>query len=371
MKDKTRNLLVGLTVMTALAILAGLIIQFQELPGFLRLGYDLKLTFPETGGAGVGSDVFLAGKRIGRIAEMQFTGGDPRQGVTFTAVIDRDVRVPGDVNAYVKPKGLMGGSLLEFRTDGRPPGASRTDPQTGRKLEWLPTDGSVVVAGQLAGYGLISPEAVADLRGALTSLKTLADRLNLMLTSPEDLSTGTASAPTVLLTSASGPATRRQPNLYVTLARLDSALEAVNKILGDDANQANLKATLANLKDATARAGDVLAQAQKMVPQVQALLTNTSGAVAEVRGLTTRASDKVQELAVKLIGDADRLGEVLTEVGRMATKLNEGQGSAGKLFNDPALYNNLVDITTQLKNTMNTLQELLEQWKKQGLKLKL
>jgi len=76
MKERTRNLLVGLTVMVALVVMGGMILVFQELPGFLQMGYRVKLRFPGASGITEGSDVLLAGRRIGRVTHVEFTDGD-------------------------------------------------------------------------------------------------------------------------------------------------------------------------------------------------------------------------------------------------------------------------------------------------------
>jgi phospholipid/cholesterol/gamma-HCH transport system substrate-binding protein len=319
----------------------------------LRFGYDVRVTFPEAAGANVGSDVFLAGKRIGRIAEIRFTGGNPKEGVTLTGVIDRDVNVPGDVNAYIRSKGIMGGVLVEFRSDGLEPGRSRTDPGTGGPLQWLPKDGSVTIPGQARlDLGLLPPEVTADIRQTMVKFNRLADTLETFLAPPQ--------APTMPMASA--PATV-PPNIHATLAKLDAALEAVNQVLGNPENQSNLRVSLANLAAATAKAGEAMTEAK-------ALMAKATVTVGDVSGAAKSASARFDELASRLIDDANRMGEVLTELDRAAVRINQGQGTAGKLINDPALYNNLVDITSQMKNTLLRFQELLDAWKKEGMKIK-
>ena len=123
MKERTRNVLVGLTVLVALVVLGGMIIIFQELPDFLRLGYPVKIRFPSGSGLATGSDVMLVGQRVGRVTDVEFTDGDARKGVTVTAMIDRDVNVPGKVNAYVRSRGFTGNAIIDMVADGKSPGA--------------------------------------------------------------------------------------------------------------------------------------------------------------------------------------------------------------------------------------------------------
>ncbi|KKL46294.1 hypothetical protein LCGC14_2346990, partial [marine sediment metagenome] len=63
--------------------------------------------------------------------------------------------------------------------------------------------------------------------------------------------------------------------------------------------------------------------------------------------------------------------ELLTSLHRSAERIESGQGTAGKLINDPRLYEDLVEATGQLKTTLETLQKLLEKWDAEGVNLKL
>lgn len=46
MKESTRNIAIGLTVIAALVLLGGMILIFAGLPGPLQTGYKIKLHFP-------------------------------------------------------------------------------------------------------------------------------------------------------------------------------------------------------------------------------------------------------------------------------------------------------------------------------------
>jgi len=365
MKDRTRNLSVGLTVLAGLVLLGAMILIFRELPGFMRVGYEVNVTFADTGGVTQGADVLLRGKRIGRVAEVAFTDGDPRKGVTVTLVIDRDVNVPGDVNFYIRG-GFLGGSAVILESDGRAPGAGRTDPRTGRPLEWLPKDRVLTLRGAWkpgGGGGPIPQDLLADIRKSMASLTKLTETLNDFFSPPPAAKTqpaGAGAAPG----ASTAPAEPAPPNFHTTMAKLDAALGAIQAVLGDKDNQRNLKAALANFKTAAAAA----AEAMKEVKLVAAQAGQTLG---DVSAATRSASGRFDQLMTRLIEDADRLGKALTSLDNAMAKLDAGKGSAGKLLNDPALYNNLVDVTAQLKVTMTRLQELLDSWKEQGIKIQL
>jgi len=369
MKDRGRNLLVGLTVIISLVCLAAMTIIFRELPEFLQMGYRHHLRFSNASGVKEGSDVLLAGRRIGRVTRMEFTGGDARRGITLTVLIDADENVPGDVNAYIRSAGLAGTAYIDLVSDGLPPGARRKDPRSRQPLQWLPKDQALVIAGGLArSAGLIPPDLRSEIRGAMSSLKRLADTLNGFFSTPDAATTGPAQA------ASSAPADTRPAsarNIHTMLAKLAASLDAVHGLLGDKQMQADFKAGVANFKTAAANVGAAAQAAGKAMAEAKDLFSQAKVAVDGVSQATKSASKRFDDLTGRLIDDAAQLEKLLGTLQRAAAKIDSGEGTAARLINDPKLYEGLLDATAQLQQTLATLQKLLEQWKRDGVQLKL
>jgi phospholipid/cholesterol/gamma-HCH transport system substrate-binding protein len=355
MREKTRNLLIGTTVLIALALLGGMILIFQELPAFMQVGYEVRATMGEAGGVTPGADVVLAGKRIGRVTDVQFTDGDARKGVTFTIIIKSDFDVPGDVNPYLQSRGFAGGSTIELRSDGREPGASR-----GRQLQWLPRDRVLTLLpppdAPSGGSGLLPADLVADVRATLAGVRSLTENLNAFLAPP---------APAPSAPTGTAPAEAAQPaNLHRTVARLDAALDDFHAVLGDAENQENIKAALAGFKAAAAAMAEAMGE-------VRAMADDARQAVGKLSGTAGKTAEGFDRLAAKLVDDADRIGKLLTTLTAAAEKLNAADGSAGKFLNDPRLYNDLADAAAGIKNASINFQALLEKWKAEGIEIKI
>jgi phospholipid/cholesterol/gamma-HCH transport system substrate-binding protein len=337
MKETTRNLAIGVTVLLSLVILASMALLFQDLPGFLRTGYVVKVTFPSTGGVSQGAEVVMAGKRIGRVVSVSFLDPDePAKGVIFELTIDHQYTLPGKVNVYATTHGFVGGVSVDLRLDNRPPGNERT-------LAILPKDGSAYIQGaeEAGGSSLLPADVISDAREALQGVSRLSQRLDTFMTPPAELAAraGSATAPAGAATApaASGPTTTSAPapalpNIYTTMNRLDGAMDAVNTILGDRETQANFKTGVANI---------------------------------------SRTAADLDTLSIKLLDDADKLGGVLTTLQSVAVKLEQGEGTFGKLLNDPKLYNSMVDAAAQLKGALASLQVVLEQWQHGGVTVRI
>ena len=105
--EKTLELKVGAFVVVGLAVLAALVVQFGRVGEGFKTYYGLTVRFPDASGLLKGSDVLLAGAKIGRVS------GGPRlvrsgQGVEVPLRIFEYVRVPAGSKFTVGSSGLLG-----------------------------------------------------------------------------------------------------------------------------------------------------------------------------------------------------------------------------------------------------------------------
>ena len=367
MSERGRNIAVGTTVLVALCMLAGMIVIFTGIPSMFRRGYVMSISFDNTQGAKEGDPVRIAGRRIGSITGVRFAQDDNAgAGIVFTVLIDAEVRIPGNANAYLHTKGLTSPAHIEFRPDG----PQRKDPATGEILVTFPTDRVTTLNGKKArDGGLIPPEVVQvipDLRDSAKKMGELAASLNETL---PHLSRNFAKIGRLAETiddvlkpvaASSQPTSRPKSSLVGALeaiARFGPALEDLHRLLGDKQNQANFSKALAEGAEAMTAVKDLAHEARTSVRSV----TRTSTVTAQ----------RIEKVADTLIGNAEKVSAVMTTLNRALVKMESGKGSAGKLLNDPKLYDDLVDATDQLSKLMADLRTLIKTWKAEGVGIRL
>ena len=187
------------------------------------------------------------------------------------------------------------------------------------------------------------------------------------------------------------PAGRTQPapsigaSVRESLAKLTRVLDGLDAVLGDEENQANLQKSLAGLAKATQQAGEAMASLKSLAADVsktsgEARLTIVEArrAVAQIGKTAERFSGsadtldrQVERVATRLIEGADKLAGLLATLNRTVTKVEAGEGTAGKLLNDPKLYNNLLEAIDQLTKLMGQLRRTVEHWQANGIPLKM
>lgn len=352
---RSKNVAVGLTVLVALGLLGAMVLMFAGMPDLFRGGYDLTIQMPSGGGVKSGDDVTLLGLRVGTVSRVTFASSDPRAGVQIKVHIDKGVKVPSNVTAYVS-HGLMGGESIDLRTEGP---ASTEAP-------FVPTNGRGAIPGVSSGDNLID-----EFRPVLKNLSALADSVNELINMPMEGEAG--SEPTSQGTTGTGGVRQGKPAkaLQMTLVNLNKTLASMNEILGDKENQQNIKGTLADLRTLTADARATMGTIQEFASAARDAVKDASVTIRNVNQVTTRAGEDIDVLAGKLIKDAEDISAVMQSMNSAIQKIDKGEGTAGKFLNDPKLYNNLVDVTNQMTSLMQDLRQLVQQWKENGVGVKL
>ncbi len=352
MKERTRNIAVGLTVIVSLILLGALVLIFTGVPELLQRGYLVKMRFPVTYDIATGDDVHLRGIRVGKVIGVSFADPrDPTQGVIFTARIDGDVRLPANTKAVVFTRGLVGKGYLELAPEGEAP----LDRDTGKPLAHLPTDGSAVLEGIHRGSELFPPELSAAFEDVSKLAKTLNEALG---PSAEDKAPATPTSQT-----STAPTQPTVGGLRGTIVRLNRALDSLNTILGSGENQSNMKAAISAMAEAANSTSEAMKEFKLFADQARQ-------SAKDISGFAGSAGEKFDVLAEQLIQDAEDISRLMVTLEQTVRKLESGEGTAGKLINDPQLYNAMLDATQRLTELLTEARVLVDAWRASGVELK-
>lgn len=84
----------------------------------LGKGYELRAAFPNVDGIEVGTDVRVAGVRVGRVSAVEL---NPQTYFAETRLrIPQNIRLPTDSAALIQSDGLLGGAYIELQPGGAP-----------------------------------------------------------------------------------------------------------------------------------------------------------------------------------------------------------------------------------------------------------
>ncbi|MHC4561650.1 MAG: MlaD family protein [Planctomycetota bacterium] len=121
-----------------------------------------------------------------------------------------------------------------------------------------------------------------------------------------------------------------------------------------------------NIADSLAAASaDIATITGNVTPQSD--VDNEGSVMANVHA----SSAKLEALVVKLHEGADNFSKLLVQANKVMVKVNEGEGTIGKLVVDDRLHRELLDTAHQLTLMLKEAQSLLKDWQNRGVQLKL
>src|SRR6266550_426871 len=252
---------VGAFVFVGLAMLGALVVQFGRLGEGLKMYYPLTVRFTDASGLLKGSDVLLAGAKIGKVS------GGPRmvregEGVDVPLKIYDYIKVPEGSKFTVGSSGLLGDRFVNVVMPlGQPKAflAPNTHISGAREtgIDDLTREGGALVN---------------DLRGTVQKIDTTVDRLNQDTLSPANMENLKSSMEH--LNQATGALAQSSQKLDGVVEQADSAMASARKAADDLQNA--IGDTRKVLRSATQGKGLVatLLNDQTLAADLHALVSN-------------------------------------------------------------------------------------------------
>ncbi len=334
------QLRVGLTVIFASIVLAILIFLISGTTSIFTKNLMVHAYFDNAGGLRVGSPVRLNGVDIGNLSAIAIEPAHNPIPVDLVMKINSKFQkdLPSDALVTIATEGVIGGAYVDIdatqakgppvtdnailKTKDRPDimDVVRSSQTTLQNVQTLVQRVDRIVSSIESGQGSI---------GKLIYDPSLYNRLNLALGQVQamvnDISSGKGSIGKLLYSD----------DVY---NKLNAALDNVNKIV-DDINAGKGSAGKF-LKDEALykNANDTIAKANALMTDINA----GKGAI----GLMA----KDEEFRKKLDNTLDR-------VSKIADRMEAGEGSVGKLLKDPSLYNNVDQMTVEMRDLVKAIRE--------------
>jgi phospholipid/cholesterol/gamma-HCH transport system substrate-binding protein len=252
---------VGVFVFVGLAMVGALLVQFGRLGEGFKTYYSVTIRFTNASGLLKGSDVLLAGARIGKVAD------GPRlvregEGVAVPLKIYDYVKIPDGTKFTVGSSGLLGDRFVVVTP---PPGPPK---------RYLPPN-AYIDGTRETGIDDLTKEGgalVTDLRGTVQKIDTAVDRLNQDTLSQQNMENLKASMEH--LNQATGALAESSKKLDGVIEQADSAMASAKKAA--DGLQTAIGDTRKVLRSATQGKGLVatLLNDQQLSNDLHALISN-------------------------------------------------------------------------------------------------
>jgi phospholipid/cholesterol/gamma-HCH transport system substrate-binding protein len=368
-----RRFRVGIVVLFALIAVMSGIFMVGRRANLFKKKFPYETRFDSASGLVGGNPVRLNGVTVGNVLEV-ILSPDPA---------DRTVRVVYDVDRRAAPR-LRKGTRASIKTIGLL-GDKYVDLEGGTAEEAEVPIGGVIPAAPGAGIEKLlegSGDLVGDLAAIARSLKNILGRT--------EQGKGLLGA----LTSDSQESDRLGNDLHTTLGNLNAILKKVNggqglvgKLLIDEKygreTGDSLRAAVKSVQGVFGRIDEQMRTNTGAIPalladpegkkKVYVLLDNLSTAAVSLASVSSQLEKGSGALPL-LIRD-ERFGKELTKnlqnfsrrLESIGRKLDEGSGTAGKLINDPAIFDAAHDLVVGI-NESKILRWLVRDRQKSGIR---
>jgi phospholipid/cholesterol/gamma-HCH transport system substrate-binding protein len=351
MQEHQRNTVVGAFMIVGLAAMAWLMTSFGELPALFGKGeYHLIIVVKEPSGVKQGDPIFLNGLQIGRVKELQFKDPDHLDaGVEIIGAIQKEYSVPDTATAYVQPSafGLSSG---------------RIDLRVQEGVDAPPLPEGEAIPGEMASvWGEMIPDTLLDsldktivqfgeFVGALTPV---ADDLHVLF---EKQTVDQVDHP-------SSDARRLTANLSTVIERFDQTLKTFNETFGDAEVRAAWFDLVANVRQMGA---DGSAAMEDLRVTTAALREDVKRISLKLEGGIDDATLAVNDIANELRPALENIAKLAASLMHIANAIESGEGTAGRLVNDPRAYESLVLAFNRLTDLIDTMQRVMSRFERRG-----
>lgn len=368
-----RRFRVGIVVLIALIALMVSIYKIGNRANLFRKKLPYETRFDSASGLVVGNPVRLNGVNVGNVLEVVLSGDPADRTVRVVYDVDRRAapRLRKGTHASIKTIGLLGDKYIELE------GGTAEEPELEIGGQIPPAPGAGIEK-LLEGSG----DLVVDLAGIARSLKNILARTEQgkgflgELTSEGEESARLGNSLHAVLTS-----------LGAILKKIETGHGLVGKLFADDRygreTGESLQAAIRSIQGIFGRIDEAMRTNTGAIPallsdpegkkKVYALVDNLSAATLSLARITEdleKGSGTLplllhdEKLGKEFTNNLRNFSRSLDSIGR---KLDEGKGTAGKLINDPSLF----DAASRLAVGVNEsaiLRSLIKNRQKAGIK---
>ena len=358
LSERTRNTIVGLTMLVTLGTVMYGIFLLGRFPWVSGLAsYSVTLLADYANGVAPGNKVDLNGVEVGQVQSVALLQ-NPTTGaisVQVKLIINSTQKIPDNAQPILGRE-TIGTAYVSLN-------ASR--PST----KFLATDGTATLRATTADSGIIPREVFADfntLKAELTGLsndvRKVAVDLHALLAyaTPEDVAKANPEDPN-----------RPRENIATMVVRLNRTIGSIDSLLNDPKLQANVREIIQNIADSSRQLNDTLKTVNNTAANADKTIAEIGASARKFGDTATQASSSISATEKQITVVSTHLVDTLAALEKATNAMAKGEGTTGKLINDPRLYDSLVDLSKSLKSTTDDLDILVRKWKDEGVNLKL
>ncbi|MFN1835015.1 MlaD family protein [Balneola sp. MJW-20] len=153
---------------------------------------------------------------------------------------------------------------------------------------------------------------------------------------------------------------RLSGDISASIQGFEKLITNLNEILDKD-NKQNISGVMSNLQNTT---DEISALLNERRDDIDSMIVAARSTMSNLDDLSTDNKEKLGQLITNLEAASGRMDTLSVELNKttltlndVLTKINDGEGSLGKLVNDTSLYNNLDSLTFNLNALIQNIND--------------
>ncbi len=287
--------------------------------------YRYRFLFKNVAGLEKDAPVRIAGVTVGKVLSVGVTGDKAVVDVVFM----KPVKLHSDAVARIETMGLMGEKFIEIypgtpSAPVLPSGSVVQNTKVPASMDEVMTSLNELL--EKFNSALMTSDGKNRLAVIMDRISELTENVNRTVSSINGVIEENRKDIRELVRSALALSSALREDLPEVLENVKTLSEQLSQMALE--NREDIRSAIVNLREAAEKAPQIAERVDSLAARLQSLLDQES--VEDVRSTLKNLKETTAELKV------------------LISKVNEGKGTVGKLFNDEKLYNNLSRTTEAL-----------------------
>ena len=327
---------VGVLVIVAVTVCAGLVIRFGDMRHVWKKRYSLTIQLDNGAGLYPTAPVLLSGLVVGSVREI---GLNQSGGVNVLVDVQEDIRLAVDSRAVVS-RSLLGETSVEFVR-----GNDREVLKPGSRVKGLAAVDPLVMIQRLEARTIETLSAFGE---TSQEWRELAQSLNQLMDTKEGK-----------LDQVVERAAESLHQFTITMKSANQMIATANKMVSDPASQQAMRETLTALPKLVNATKTTIEETRQTVASTRQVLDGMNRNLVNLSQVTEPFGKRGEQMVSKLDSSLTKFDQLLTELNSFAKVVNNKEGSLQKFISDPSLHDQFVRSSESANVLMKNLEPVL------------
>ena len=313
--------------------------------------YQLTAYTQDANGLKKGTTVRIAGIKVGEIESIDLVNNKAK----VTMSIYSKYKIPTDSAAVVKTLGILGDKFIEIQSQGVTTNRPFQDQD---EIPIKSYGGNLDVLAEKASETFSDIQSITDkidqeIAEILTNIKIISESLAFTSQTLENNIEQIVSDVAIFSNNLGEITENNKQDIRAAISNIKNFSNDISKIIKE--NKQDIRATVSNVKNFSNDISQITKENKAILNRI---LTNIDFIAANIKEHTPEITSQIQQASENLNISLERLDYGLSNIESISEKIDQGEGTIGKLVNEDDIANNLSEALESLNSFLSDTNKL-------------